>query len=158
MQVRWMNFSLIGNIDCSCFSAWIRNQSSPEHRSNLSGNWNVLSAVPRNQRWSGCQIGRPTSSSAPNPTGVPAVILVSSRCFSRFGINRCGLSSWKNAKRKGLLVLVGMFRRCRWWTYRHVHANKDCVLIAKPHANTRRMANQVLEEHADAPFGEWINS
>ena len=153
-----MNCRLIRDIGKYYLRTWMRNQITLEQSSNLIGNWNVPSVVPRNQLWSGCQIARPTSSSAPNPTGVSVVIPVSFRCFSRFGINPCGWRTWLSVRSQAPLVLVGMFRRCRWWTYRHVHANKDCVLIAKPHANTRRMANQVLEEHADAPFGEWINS
>ena len=40
-----MNYWLTGNTDCSYFSTWIRNQSSPEHRTNPSGNWNVPSVV-----------------------------------------------------------------------------------------------------------------
>ena len=153
-----MNKRLIRDTGKCYLLTWIRNQMTPEHRSNPSGNWNVLSAVPRNQLWSGCRIGRPTSSSAPSPTEVLVGLLVSSRCSWRFGINPCGLSTWKSVKRKGLLVLDGMFRRRRWWTKRRVHAKREGVAIAKFHVNSRRMANQVLERLADAPFGEWINS
>ena len=104
-----MNYWLTGNTDCSYFSTWIRNQSSPEHRTNPSGNWNVPSVVRRNQLWSGCLIGRPTSSSAPSPTVLLAGLLVSSRCFSRFGINRSGWRTWVNGRNQAPLVLGGMF-------------------------------------------------
>ena len=104
-----MNLSLTDNIDCVYFSTWMRSQSSPEHRTNPSGNWNVPSAVPRNQPWSGCLIGRPTSSSAPSPTVLLAGLLVSSRCFSRFGINRSGWRTWVNGRNQAPLGLDGMF-------------------------------------------------
>ena len=87
-------------------------QITLEQSSNLIGNWNVPSVVPRNQLWSGCQIARPTSSSAPNPTGVSVVIPVSSGASQDLE-STLWMAYLVEREESGTLVLVGMFRRCR---------------------------------------------